>query len=130
MRLGHFSRVCGTNSMYAAGCRCAPCTAAHAAHHREYMNRPGNRDTERAKRFAVRDRVAAMKMAAGCVDCGYAEHDVALDYDHLPGATKLFSISGAWGRPWQSILDEIAKCEVVCANCHRVRTVGRRRGWD
>jgi hypothetical protein len=30
-------------------------------------------------------------------------------------------------RSWQSILDEMAKCEVVCANCHRRRTA-RRRG--
>jgi hypothetical protein len=60
-----------------------------------------------------------------CTDCG--ERDpVVLEFDHLSG--KLFAIGQALPyRSWQSILDEIAKCEVVCANCHRRRTA-RRRG--
>jgi hypothetical protein len=91
------------------------------------MRRPGKRQIESARRAEVRDRVAAIKVAAGCVECGYSNHDAALDFDHLPGTVKLFTISAAWGRPWSSILAEIAKCEVVCANCHRIRTVTRRR---
>jgi len=59
-----------------------------------------------------------------CVDCG--ERDpVVLEFDHL--ADKSFCIGGAiHDRKWQSILDEIAKCVVVCANCHRRRTATRR----
>ena len=49
-----------------------------------------------------------------------------LEFDHL--RDKRFEISAALhGRNWQAILDEIEKCEVVCANCHRRRTA-RRRG--
>ena len=60
-----------------------------------------------------------------CVDC--RERDpVVLEFDHL--RDKCFCIGeGLSHRNWQSILDEIAKCEVVCANCHRRRTA-RRRG--
>jgi hypothetical protein len=60
-----------------------------------------------------------------CVDCG--EHDaVVLEFDHL--GDKSFDVAQALPyRRWQSLLDEIAKCEVVCANCHRRRTA-RRRG--
>lgn len=60
-----------------------------------------------------------------CADCG--ENDpVILEFDHL--GNKSFDIGQALPyRNWQSILDEIAKCEVVCANCHRRRTA-RRRG--
>ena len=60
-----------------------------------------------------------------CVDCGEAD-PVVLEFDHL--GDKLFDIGQALPyRRWQTILDEIAKCEVVCANCHRRRTA-RRKG--
>jgi len=59
-----------------------------------------------------------------CVDCG--ERDpVVLEFDHLRDkrfdiANRLVSVK------WQTILDEMAKCEVVCSNCHRRRTAVRR----
>ena len=57
------------------------------------------------------------------VDC--AESDpVVLGFDHF--SDKPFNIgSGLPYRNWQSILEEIAKCEVTCANCHRRRTARR-----
>jgi hypothetical protein len=60
-----------------------------------------------------------------CMDCD--ERDpVVLEFDHL--RDKLFDIGHALAcRSWASILSEIAKCDVVCANCHRRRTA-RRRG--
>ena len=61
-----------------------------------------------------------------CVDCGEAD-PVVLEFDHL--GDKAFSISkGLPDRNWQTVLDEIAKCDVVCANCHRRRTA-RRGGF-
>jgi hypothetical protein len=60
-----------------------------------------------------------------CVDCGETDA-VVLEFDHL--RDKLFDVAQSLPyRGWQSILDEIAKCEVVCANCHKRRTA-RRRG--
>jgi len=50
-----------------------------------------------------------------------------LEFDHLPGTTKVGSIANLKGRiPNQALLDEIAKCEIVCANCHAIRTVNRQ----
>ena len=58
-----------------------------------------------------------------CVDCGEAD-PLVLEFDHI--GDKRFSISAGFsGRNWQSILDEMAKCDVVCANCHRRRTAER-----
>jgi hypothetical protein len=46
-----------------------------------------------------------------------------MQWDHLPGNLKLGNIStDLRGRSRQEILDEIAKCELVCANCHAIRT--------
>jgi hypothetical protein len=58
-----------------------------------------------------------------CVDCGEAD-PLVLEFDHLE--KKLFNIAEALPeRSWSSILAEMAKCEVVCANCHRRRTAVR-----
>jgi hypothetical protein len=60
-----------------------------------------------------------------CVDCG--EKDLrCLDFDHVRGQ-KRTDISLMVGRsPWDALEEEIAKCEVRCANCHRQRTAERR----
>jgi hypothetical protein len=58
-----------------------------------------------------------------CVDCG--EDDVmVLEFDHL--GDKEFNISGGLrDRSLAALIAEMAKCEVVCANCHRRRTAIR-----
>lgn len=62
----------------------------------------------------------------GCVDCG-EDDPLVLEFDHLKD--KKFNITrGLRERSWEAVLDEIAKCEVVCANCHRRRTA-KRGGW-
>jgi formate-dependent nitrite reductase cytochrome c552 subunit len=62
-----------------------------------------------------------------CADCGgrFAAH--VMDFDHLDPHDKAFRLTagGAMLRPTAVLLAEAAKCEIVCANCHRVRT--RRR---
>src|SRR4051812_5038084 len=58
-----------------------------------------------------------------CVECGEAD-PVVLEFDHL--GDRSFNIAkGLRDRSWPALLDEIAKCDVVCANCHRRRTAIR-----
>lgn len=76
----------------------------------------------------VRAFLDPIKLAKGCADCGFNAHPAALDFDHLPGCVKLFNVGSAndvLTRPRSEVLAEIAKCEVVCSNCHRIRTVTR-----
>ena len=73
------------------------------------------------KRLRRRAILSGIKQASGCVDCGYNEHPVALDFDHVRGE-KEFTISDGLHRPWRDVLKEVNKCDVVCSNCHRVRT--------
>lgn len=65
-----------------------------------------------------------------CVDCGMSDVRV-LDFDHRDPTTKRLCIAqmltGGW--TWQAILDEIDKCDVRCANCHRVRTATVENWW-
>jgi hypothetical protein len=50
-----------------------------------------------------------------------------LEFDHIDADAKSFNIGQSLPyRNWTSILEEIKKCEVVCANCHRRRTAPRK----
>ena len=63
--------------------------------------------------------------AGGCVDCGESDPR-CLDFDHVRGK-KLRSVSlMKTGYSVKVLREEIAKCEVRCANCHRKRTAERR----
>ena len=73
----------------------------------------------------MREFLRSYKMKHGCADCGYNKHWVALDFDHLPEHDKRFNIAHRLTAKMETMLEEIAKCEVVCANCHRIRTQGR-----
>ena len=73
----------------------------------------------------LRAIVQKYKVEKGCTDCGYNKHPAALDFDHLPGTEKLFNVSGRVARSADVVFAEMEKCEVVCANCHRIRTVTR-----
>lgn len=92
-------------------------------------------DKARATNRASKKRVAARlmqelrqyKLLAGCADCGYDERHEALQFDHLPGTVKVatvgsLALSAKVSQTWA----EVAKCEVVCANCHCIRTAARR----
>ncbi len=59
-----------------------------------------------------------------CADCGESD-PVVLEFDHL--RDKQFDVcQGFEERAWASVLEEMKKCDVVCASCHRIRTAARR----
>jgi hypothetical protein len=65
--------------------------------------------------------------AKPCMDCGGAFPPAAMDFDHREPATKRYAVTRMIGRAGTSrILEEVAKCDIVCANCHRLRTFRRR----
>jgi hypothetical protein len=69
----------------------------------------------------------AMKLARGCVDCGWRGWARGLDWDHVRGE-KRRNVSALIvnGRSWVEIEAEIDLCELRCANCHRIVTDERR----
>lgn len=82
------------------------------------------RRSRRQRQKSLRTMLRDIKVKSGCVDCGYNEHFHALDFDHLGLIPKTMNVSVMCTRGWsvKRILDEVAKCEVRCANCHRIRT--------
>src|SRR5437899_1881059 len=81
----------------------------------------------RQKRRAI---LAAIK-AVPCTDCGIRFPPECMDFDHVRGK-KLFNVALTVGRSMSDtrFYAEIAKCEVVCANCHRTRTEHRRKARE
>lgn len=61
-----------------------------------------------------------------CVDCGKNFHPAAMDFDHI-GTDKHFNIARILNASYglKTIIKEIEKCELVCSNCHRVRSYNR-----
>lgn len=64
-----------------------------------------------------------------CAECGRSFPTEAMDFDHVRGRKK-FTISGGGKHTLAEMLSEVAKCEVVCACCHRVRTTSRARAGN
>lgn len=86
---------------------------------KEHRGRSPEKARQRRERMLA--WLAELK-AAPCVDCGGSFLPCAMDFDHRDPAEKSFQISNAEGKSKERILAEIAKCDLVCANCHRVRT--------
>jgi hypothetical protein len=108
---------------------CRPC---HSAYHRQHYLANRQRYIDQAQANKRRARREKTEQLLGyfathpCVDCGETD-PLVLEFDHVSD-DKSFEVARAMSdKGWATILDEIAKCEVVCANCHRRRTY-RRRG--
>ena len=81
------------------------------------------RDTTFSRRV---ERVPIIREAKDrpCADCGIQYPYYVMQFDHVRGEKK-FNIGGGWNNSIEAILEEIDKCEVVCANCHAERTYQR-----
>lgn len=64
-----------------------------------------------------------------CADCGIRYPFYVMDFDHIDEESKTREVSYMFTRNWSlaKITAEAEKCEVVCANCHRIRTYNKRQ---
>lgn len=83
-------------------------------------NRKKNTDRGLARKRKLREWFDSLKSRKRC-SCG-EDRLAALDFHHRDDESKIIEISNALKRGWsqERILAEIAKCDVLCANCHRV----------
>lgn len=128
---------------------CRPCkSSASGARYRRWASE--NRDrvnaaarTYRARRYAehgewrdagpkaalMREWMIELK-SKPCADCGGRFAVCCMDFDHRPGTAKSHNVGSMFAHHYgrELIEAEVAKCDLVCANCHRIRTRDRRRG--
>jgi hypothetical protein len=95
---------------------------AEQAVERRKVNWPLEQEWRKKRTEDHRKKIQALKDAP-CLDCGGRFHFVVMDFDHRDPLQKKFQISTMLGtRSWATIETEIAKCDLVCSNCHRLRT--------
>ena len=73
----------------------------------------------RYKRNKVR-WLREIKLERGCDLCGYNKHSAALQYHHLDSTLKVKTVSRMVNQNLskEDVLKEVAKCQLLCANCH------------
>lgn len=103
--------------------RCKECT--NPIQRKQYHENPDNQKNSVKERKAYnRERIANYKISHACVDCHKFYPSYVMDFDHVRG-TKRDAVSQLVSHTWDIIQEEIDKCDLVCANCHRERTFMR-----
>lgn len=83
------------------------------------MNKSGS---QRVKEWRARTKAEGIRILGGkCSSCGYSKCSDALDFHHKNPEDKTDGISAMLSRPKKrsSVIEEIKKCILLCANCHR-----------
>ena len=81
---------------------------------------------ERSKLLRQERAKKLYDMADGvCRDCGlHHENPSFFDFHHVLADKKTYELKTILGGSWQKVLDEHAKCVMLCPNCHRKRHIG------
>jgi hypothetical protein len=111
--------------------RCKKCISeAHKEHYSQHKSYYKTKAKKHTREYRKRNLQVILDYLEKhpCVDCGETD-PIVLEFDHIKN--KSLNISIMWSRntsPVKDILDEISKCEVRCANCHRRKTA-KQLGW-
>lgn len=98
---------------------------SYAVHYRWVKNNPKKiktiytRNRDKSKAF-----IDSFKKRP-CVDCGGYYPPYVMDFDHVRG-NKKFNLSHYFKGEKTKLINEMIKCQVICSNCHRIRTYNRR----
>lgn len=93
----------------------------------ETQNTIMNRNQRRAEMWTL---IQNYKQARGCSNCGYKEYPQALQFDHLRDKKANVSDLIRSDYSLETIMKEIEKCQILCANCHAVITHLRKSNPD
>jgi hypothetical protein len=73
------------------------------------------------ERWRLRKAKAIAYLGGQCFDCGLASHQDLYDFHHRDPKEKKYSWTKLRLRSWSSVTEELDKCDLLCANCHRMR---------
>jgi hypothetical protein len=81
-----------------------------------------SKSSEAVKRWRENTKARLVEgMGGKCVICGYSKCKAALDFHHIDPNEKEFALGAARGSilNWEKLVEEVKKCALLCANCHR-----------
>ena len=114
------------------GYYCRTCSNAKArAHHAKRSSDPAwvaKKNEKNRNRFRVAKQKAVEYMGSKCHDCQTVYPNYVYDFHHLDGDTKLDNPSALLNKTWDRAKQELDKCIMVCANCHRGRHYNDEKG--
>ncbi len=95
--------------------------------HNHYIkNKKQYRNRNRRTTDKIKLEIRHIKEMTPCADCHHKFHFAAMDFDHREGELKEFNVARMYTLgSLKRVLCEMAKCDIVCSNCHRVRTYNR-----
>jgi hypothetical protein len=105
---------------------CKACTRKRSKNH--YLsNKSQYLEKNKRNKEINREKIWNFLKSSCCVDCG-EDNPLLLEFDHIK--EKNYNISNMIGSQiWSAIELEMQNCEVVCANCHKLRTYSRSKTW-
>lgn len=111
---------------------CKPCRRAyekqrHLIKPKEYAEKAAR---HQAKKVIINREIIWEAINNSCVDCGLID-PIVMEFDHRPDEEKKYQIGQMVNGTYsiETLKAEIAKCDLVCANCHRRRTMSRGSWW-
>ncbi len=126
--LRHKGKRAGEYYSHCKECQRIRGKAYYHNNHEVQLNRAVARN--RKNRKFQRDFVSSLKDHP-CIDCGKKFPPYVMDFDHRNKNLKMGNIGSLVSQLYfkrARLLEEIKKCDLVCANCHRIRTYKRNHG--
>ena len=116
----------GTYRNICSACRRAYNKSYYGEHAEKY--KASRRQNQPRYRQERRERLFDYLRGKACVDCGEPD-PILLEFDHVKGQ-KVSDIGTMISHySWSRILEELEKCEIRCANCHRRKTARDFKWW-
>src|SRR3989344_1777774 len=107
------------------------CRACKAKWDHQYYSQNREAHYQRIKNLLAQNKLKLLEYLQEhpCVDCG-EKNPIVLEFDHVSQDKKgnISSLLATLKWSWRTVLTEIEKCEVRCANCHRIKT-SKQLGW-
>jgi len=94
--------------------------AARRKHY--YNNKDQYLERNKIQRHKITLWVKKYKESRPCMDCNIFYPACVMDFDHRDPKIKTKAVSKLLGYSFKRVKEEISKCDLVCANCHRIRT--------
>ena len=115
-----FNKAKHTKSGYQSWCRQCKTKLENSWYHMSPENK-AKRNKQVLDRLRANKKKAVDYLGNKCFDCGKQYHQSVYDFHHRNPEEKDEAPEKLLHRSWDKIVNEIDKCDLLCANCHRIR---------